>query len=131
MRTIEYRDVQDKSKWKRGPWDSEPDKVQWLDETTGLPCLIVRGPVGSLCGYIGVSSSHPFFGKDYDDVSADAHGGLTFAGGCMKDGQEASRSLPSSRSGRTGQRLVVRLRLRTQRRSLPRDERVRQLLWQK
>jgi hypothetical protein len=91
MRTIEYRDVRDKSKWKRGPWDSEPDKVQWLDETTGLPCLIVRGPVGSLCGYVGVSPSHPFFGKDYDDVSADAHGGLTFAGGCMKDGQEASR----------------------------------------
>ena len=34
----EYRTV-DKSTWARGPWDTEPDKMQWRDEATGLDCL--------------------------------------------------------------------------------------------
>lgn len=54
MERIEYRGVVDKSGWARGVWDSEPDKIQWQDAETGLPCLIVRGPVGALCGYVGV-----------------------------------------------------------------------------
>jgi hypothetical protein len=35
--------------------------------------------LGSLCGYIGVPSSHPWYGKRYDDISAEVHGGLTFS----------------------------------------------------
>ncbi len=31
-------------------------------------------------GYIGVPNWHPYFDKDYDEVSLDAHGGLTFSG---------------------------------------------------
>lgn len=80
MEALEYRTV-DKSNWGNGPWQNEPDKCQWRDEATGLPCLIVRGPSGALCGYVGVSEGHPAFGKDYDSVAADVHGGLTFAGG--------------------------------------------------
>ena len=83
MKTLEYTTV-DKSEWGDGPWQKEPDKRQWLDEQTGLPCLIVRGPSGSLCGYVGVSQSHPDFQKGYDDVDVDVHGGLTFADHCMK-----------------------------------------------
>lgn len=30
-------------------------------------------------GYIGVSPEHPWFGKDYDNVDANVHGGLTYA----------------------------------------------------
>ena len=41
METKEYRFV-DKSDWDRGPWDDEPDKVQWQDVATGLPCIAVR-----------------------------------------------------------------------------------------
>lgn len=53
----------DKSDWGEGPWHTEPDKLQWEDEQTGLPCLIVRSVFsGSLCGYVGVSPEHPFFG---------------------------------------------------------------------
>lgn len=82
--TIEYRGVHDKSDWGDGPWQDEPDKKQWRDEATGLPCLIVRGPSGSLCGYAGVSKDHPLHGRDYDadGVDVDVHGGLTFADGC-------------------------------------------------
>ena len=83
MQTIEYR-THDKTGWGDGPWQSEPDKKQWLDQQTGLPCLIVRGPVGALCGYVGVPKGHWAHGNDYDDINVDddVHGGLTFAGGC-------------------------------------------------
>ncbi len=97
MQTIEYRDVQDKSKWKRGPWDSEPDKVQWLDETTGLPCLIVRGPVGALCGYVGVDGGHFYYGKSCDDVDASVHGGLTFAHSCAQHSEQDFAKFCASR----------------------------------
>ena len=95
MKTVhEYRTI-DKSDWERGPWDDEPDKVQMVDEATGLPCLIVRGPVGALCGYVGVPEGHPWHGRHYDACGMgeksenydpnwypNVHGGLTFADGC-------------------------------------------------
>lgn len=81
METLEYRTV-DKSQWGNGPWQSEPDKKQWRDAETGFPCLIVRGPSGALCGYVGVPRSHPAFEKDYNDVDVEVHWGLTFASKC-------------------------------------------------
>lgn len=88
MDTREYKTV-DKSDWGRGEWQNEPDKVQWQDETTGLPCLIVRGPSGALCGYVGVAESHPDFRKGYDGVDVDVHGGLTFADFCADSDDES------------------------------------------
>jgi hypothetical protein len=73
---------QDKSTWGDGPWQSEPDKMQWTDLATGLPCLIVRNHFGALCGYVGVSREHPAYGKEFDKVDAEVHGGLTFANRC-------------------------------------------------
>lgn len=89
MKTIEYTAI-DKSDWPDGPWKDEPDKRQWLDEATGLPCLIVRGPMGALCGYVGVSRGHPAYNKDYGAIEADVHGGLTFSGFCSKGPEETS-----------------------------------------
>lgn len=102
----EYRDVVDKSDWERGEWDREPDKVQWVDEASGLDCLIVRGPHGALCGYVGVAESHPYFevgysqcaqkppcGESYCNHSpenhAEVHGGLTFSDHCHEANPEA------------------------------------------
>lgn len=94
MKTLEYRTV-DKSAWGSGPWRDEPDKVQWVDPATNLPCLIVRGPMGALCGYVGVSKAHPLYEIDYNraDEMDDAkvihvHGGLTFAGPCQPNAAE-------------------------------------------
>lgn len=70
----------DKSEWKHGPWIDEPDKAQWIAH--GLDCLIVRGPSGALCGYVGVPESHENFEQDYDLVDVDVHGGLTFSDRC-------------------------------------------------
>jgi hypothetical protein len=93
----------DKTDWPvRGPWDSEPDKAQWIDEATGLDCLIVRqGNSGHLCGYVGLPPEHPWHGIDYDgctktppceeswcnhgpDARVEVHGGLTFAARCQE-----------------------------------------------
>jgi hypothetical protein len=94
MQTREWRTA-DKSEWGAGPWQDEPDKLQWVDEATGLPCLIKRNTqvTGALCGYVGVSEGHPDFGKGYDDVEVEVHGGLTFADFCHKsdDGRDEER----------------------------------------
>jgi len=89
MQEVEYH-CRDKSEWMNGPWKHEPDKKQWRDQATGLPCLIVRGPVGALCGYVGVSRDHPFYGLHYDVCEdIEVHGGLTFADKCQEHGTEA------------------------------------------
>jgi hypothetical protein len=76
----------DKSGWGPGPWLEEFDKEQWADEATGYACLIKRGPVGALCGYVGVPEGHPWHGKDYDDITPypEVHGGLTYASLCQE-----------------------------------------------
>lgn len=75
----------DKSKWGDGPWRDEPDKVQWRDEATGLPCLAKRGNprMGNWCGYVGVALGHPLFGQ-LDSSGLDVHGGVTFHGLCQE-----------------------------------------------
>lgn len=91
MKTIEYTNVQDRTKWGSGPWDDEPmDKMQWRDLVTGLPCLMVRGPVGAWCGYVGIEDpDHQWYEKDYSDddgnyIDVNVHGGLTFASFCQE-----------------------------------------------
>ena len=88
----------DKEGWGDGPWMTEPDKIQWVDDETDLDCLIVRGPMGALCGYVGVPPEHPWHKRRYgdgryneegewDDLAEqrgcpetiiDIHGGLTY-----------------------------------------------------
>jgi len=100
----------DKGSWGPGPWQDEPDKVQWKDETTGLDCLAVRTQhMGHWCGYVGVPQGHPLHEVDYDDayrVAARAkgidpdewwchdllavHGGLTYADHCADGPEETS-----------------------------------------
>lgn len=87
MKTIEYKNpdtAKEREGWPVGNWDGEPDKKQWLDAATGLPCLIVRNRMGALCGYVGVSPGHPFYQKPYDDLDVNVHGGLTFADSCQE-----------------------------------------------
>lgn len=91
MDSKEYRTM-DKSKWGPGPWQDEPDKMQFEDPVTKLPCLIVRNKTGALCGYVGVPEGHPLYKKDYDDIASRViehpHGGLTFSGLCSNAPEE-------------------------------------------
>lgn len=75
----------DRSTWGAGPWDGEPDRVDF--HTAGYPCLLHRGPAGAWCGYVAVPPGHPLHGIDYDGVHGlmpelDVHGGLTYAAAC-------------------------------------------------
>lgn len=82
----------DKTGWGDGPWQHEPDKISWTDQATGLPCLIVRNRLGSLCGYAGVTPDHPWHGLRYDVDAAlgviDVHGGLTYSEACDTNAPE-------------------------------------------
>jgi len=51
-----------------GPWTTEPGSLDW--EHAGLSCHIIRGPVGALCGYVGVPRGHPLYGCKYSEPSA-------------------------------------------------------------
>ena len=75
-----YRDLIDKSKFVDGPWMDEPDRIEWIDDATEYPCLMIRGVLGHWCGYVGVNSSHPSFLNDQRQLDIDVHGGLTFSG---------------------------------------------------
>jgi hypothetical protein len=93
---IEYRnDALNRDRWVPGEWQGEPDKVQWIDDATGLDCLIVRNRLGALCGYVGLPPGHPMYGQDYDNVRGadgdwpNVNGGLTFAGPCMESDDPA------------------------------------------
>jgi hypothetical protein len=73
----------DKSTWGDGPWQTEPDRVDWIQ--AGLACMALRHPDhGHWCGYVGVPREHPFYGKDYREVenAVPFHGGLTYSGLC-------------------------------------------------
>ena len=48
---------------------------------SGLRAVVIAAQMGHRCGYVGVPKDHPLFGKDYDDVDANVHGGLTFSSG--------------------------------------------------
>ena len=94
METKEYRTL-DKSSWEDGDWQDEVDKKQYTDESTGLPCLVVRVPHnGALCGYVGIAEGHPLFGVHYNDFydkgcSLDVHGSVTFTDFCQETKDES------------------------------------------
>lgn len=63
----------DKSSWGEGPWQHEPDRKEWRDAATDLPCLAVRhDESGHWCGYVGVTEGHPAYHVHYDGVTPEA-----------------------------------------------------------
>lgn len=77
----------DRTGWPSGPWDGEPDRIEWrMSEPPGYPLLIVRAPTGSLSGYVGVPPGHPAHGNEWNGEVAlklDVHGGVTYGAGCL------------------------------------------------
>jgi len=72
--------VVDRSLWVRGEWDTEPDFVYWFDRDTWYRCLMVRhAEMGHLCGYVGVTKSHPayYMHEAALESSLEVHGGVT------------------------------------------------------
>jgi hypothetical protein len=84
QRDVETSTHEDKSTWGDGPWQHEPDRVEWRYKD--LPCLLHRSPVGGgWCGYVGVPEGHPWFGRplcELETLDIEVHGGVTYAESC-------------------------------------------------
>lgn len=51
-----------RSRWGAGPWQDEPDRIEWRSPTLpGLALMAARGRAGAWCGYVGVPEGHPLF----------------------------------------------------------------------
>lgn len=96
----------DRTGWASGPWDAEPDKIQWTTRA-GYEALIVRNSGGALCGYVGVPRGHVAYERSWDssdryECGADGeldydrekenpisglvvHGGVNYAEHCQVD----------------------------------------------
>lgn len=81
MTTEETKRI-NRDKWPPGPWDREPDRIEWRTAHGGRPCLILRNEMGALCGYVAVEEGHPWFGKPWHAIDAEVHGGITYAASC-------------------------------------------------
>ncbi len=69
-----------------GEWVEESDQATF--EHAGFKCLVMRGVAadyygqsfgGYFCGYVQIPPNHPWYGKAYEDIECECHGGLTFA----------------------------------------------------
>lgn len=93
----------DKSGWGLGPWQSEPDRIEWRHN--GVPCLMVRQrESGHWCGYAAVEPGHKWHGLSYSGTTdeegnyipsaldVNVHGGITYAEKCA--GQVCHVPLP-------------------------------------
>jgi len=73
----------DKSDWGDGPWQDEPDLLQWCSTVPPhYECQIARSVVtGVLCGYVAIPAGHPAHGMGWGrgGLDVDVHGDLTFA----------------------------------------------------
>ena len=45
----------------------------------GFNCYILMQPHGHRCGYVELPKTNKYFGKGYDDIPVECHGGLTYA----------------------------------------------------
>lgn len=61
---------------KHAPPNMTPIMSGWRN---GIEWCIVRAPLyGAVNGYVKIPEDHPWYGKSYDEIDADVHGGLTY-----------------------------------------------------
>ncbi len=73
-------DIYDKSGWGDGPWQGEPDRVEWREGS--YKCLVLRNQLGALCGYAAVPPGHACYGLEYDalnEAGVDVYDGLSYS----------------------------------------------------
>jgi len=64
-----FRALDDKALWGAGPWQDEPDRVEFRH--AGMPCVLQRSPFyGAWCGYVAVYPLHPWYGADRYEIDA-------------------------------------------------------------
>ena len=79
---VTERQPPEKNMLHAGPWDDEPDYHEW--DVDGIKCILMRGPVWSWCGYIGIPVSNVLFHADEEELDEHGlrlHGGITYGPG--------------------------------------------------
>jgi hypothetical protein len=74
----------DRTGWPNGPWDDEPDRVDFKTEA-GFPAIALRSSSGYWCGYVAAPPGHPAHPDSGDDVDIAVHGTVTYGGKCSGD----------------------------------------------
>ena len=64
-----------------------PDALLEKGTHLGYEWEVTSNRIGYRCGYIRVPHGHPWHGKNYDEVDAEVHGGLTFAAADLNCGK--------------------------------------------
>ena len=64
----------DRSRFRKGPWDNEPDFLEW--NYLSINCEIKRMNMGFLCGYIYVKNNN-HFPISFQNIF-NVHGGVTY-----------------------------------------------------
>jgi hypothetical protein len=59
--------------------DMGPPRIHRIWRVGEHWCVVGDNGMAFYLGYVSVPEDHPWHGKGYDDIDADAHGGLTFA----------------------------------------------------
>lgn len=81
--------IPERRPYGEGPWESEPDRVAWIDDETSYPCLILRQPDGTLAGFVAVGPDHPLWCFERDAIPAGlgikVHAGIDYAAICRED----------------------------------------------
>jgi hypothetical protein len=61
-----------------GEWDRKP-RIHRIWRVGEHWCVVADNGMAFYLGYVSVPEGHPWYGQPYDDIPADAHGGLTFS----------------------------------------------------
>ena len=66
-----------KNEWEN-EWEKEPSFLEFSYK--GYLCQIRRhSSLLNLCGYVVLPKQNKFFGKNYNDIDVEVHGGLTYS----------------------------------------------------
>ncbi|WP_143737103.1 hypothetical protein [Erythrobacter tepidarius] len=95
IRPEQILQIPERRPYGEGPWESEPDRVAWIDAASRYHCLILRQPSGALAGYVAVGPEHPLWGYLADAIPTElgltVHRGLTYSATCQKNDPPAVR----------------------------------------
>ena len=75
-----------KSRWRKGAWSYEPDRIEYrlVDHGADFKAVIQRQPDGTLQGFIGLDWTEPWFCMPLEKLpKMKVHGGVTYAGGSL------------------------------------------------
>ena len=86
---------------------NRPADVLAKGERFGFEWIVLHNGMGYRCGYVRIPKGHPWHGKDYEEISAEVYGGLTFSESdedgahwvgfdCMHAGDSLDRHLRAS-----------------------------------